>query len=145
MISRVRNRPLAGSRRCFRQAIEPFEHMPDAVQRAEPEVAAKRLGEEVCEAISGHHRRDRTSDRVSDIPREGGRAKRRASDARNHERPNHLRLFQEGREPRSFRDRNEDAEHIAHVRDLERRNKQATQEFLPRWNEAEKATRAGRK
>ena len=27
------------------------------------------------------------------------------SDARNHERPNHLRLFQEGWEPRSFRDR----------------------------------------
>ncbi len=66
-------------------------------------------------------------------------------DARNHERPNHLRLFQEGWEPRSFRDRNEDAEHIAHVRDMERRNKQATQEFLPRWNEAEKATRADRK
>ena len=66
-------------------------------------------------------------------------------DARDHERPNHLRLFQEGWEPRSFRDRNEDAEHIAHVRDMERRNKQATQEFLPRWNEAEKATRAGRK
>ena len=66
-------------------------------------------------------------------------------DARNHERPNHLRLFQEGWEPRSFRDRQEDEEHIARVRDLERRNKQATQEFLPRWNEAEKATRAGRK
>jgi hypothetical protein len=33
------------------------------------------------------------------------------SDARNHERPNHLRLFQEGWEPRSFRDRHEDAEH----------------------------------
>jgi hypothetical protein len=59
--------------------------------------------------------------------------------------PNHLRLFQEGWEPRSFRDRQEDAEHIAHVRDMERRNKQATQEFLPRWNEAEKATRADRK
>ena len=66
-------------------------------------------------------------------------------DARNHERPNHLRLFQEGWEPRSFRDRNEDAEHIARVRDMEKRNKQATQEFLPRWNEAEKATRADRK
>ena len=66
-------------------------------------------------------------------------------DARDHERPNHLRLFQEGWEPRSFRDRQEDAEHIAHVRDMERRNKQATQEFLPRWNEAEKATRADRK
>ena len=66
-------------------------------------------------------------------------------DARNHERPNHLRLFQEGWEPRSFRDRQEDAEHIARVRDMERRNKQATQEFLPRWNEAEKATRADRK
>jgi hypothetical protein len=65
------------------------------------------------------------------------------SDARNHERPNHLRLFQEGWEPRSFRDRDEDAEHIARVRDMERRNKQATQEFLPRWNEAEKAARAG--
>ena len=39
------------------------------------------------------------------------------SDARNHERPNHLRLFQEGWEPRSFRDRHEDAEHIAHVRE----------------------------
>jgi hypothetical protein len=66
-------------------------------------------------------------------------------DARNHERPNHLRLFQEGWEPRSFRDREEDEEHIARVRDMERRNKQATQEFLPRWNEAEKATRADRK
>jgi hypothetical protein len=67
------------------------------------------------------------------------------SDARNHERPNHLRLFQEGCEPRSFRDRNEDPEHIAHVRDMERRNRQATQEFLPYWNEAEKEARAGRK
>ena len=65
------------------------------------------------------------------------------SDARNHERPNHLRLFQEGWEPRSFRDRHEDAEHIARVRDMERRNKQATQEFLPRWNEAEKQARRG--
>jgi hypothetical protein len=52
------------------------------------------------------------------------------SDARNHERPNHLRLFQEGWEPRSFQDRHEDDEHIARVRDMERRNKQATQEFL---------------
>ena len=60
------------------------------------------------------------------------------SDARNHERPNHLRLFQEGWEPRSFHDRDEDDEHIARVRDMERRNKQATQEFLGRWNEAEK-------
>jgi hypothetical protein len=67
------------------------------------------------------------------------------SDARNHERPNHLRLFQEGCEPRSFRDRNEDPEHIAYVRDMERRNRQATQEFLPCWNEAEKKARAGRK
>jgi hypothetical protein len=67
------------------------------------------------------------------------------SDSRNHERPNHLRLFQEGWEPRSFRDRQEDAEHIARVRDMERRNKQATQEFLPRWNEAEKEAREGRK
>ena len=67
------------------------------------------------------------------------------SDARNHERPNHLRLFQEGWEPRSFRDRQEEEEHIARVRDMEKRNKQATQEFLPRWNEAEKASRAGRK
>jgi hypothetical protein len=66
-------------------------------------------------------------------------------DARNHERPNHLRLFQEGCEPRSFRDRSDDAEHIAHVREMERRNKQATQEFLPRWNEAEKEARAARK
>jgi hypothetical protein len=66
-------------------------------------------------------------------------------DARSHERPNHLRLFQEGWELRSFRDREEDEEHIARVRDMERRNKQATQEFLPRWNEAEKATRADRK
>ena len=64
------------------------------------------------------------------------------SDARNHERPNHLRLFQEGWEPRSFRDRQEEDEHIARV--LERRNKQATQEFLPRWNEAEKEARADR-
>jgi hypothetical protein len=67
------------------------------------------------------------------------------SDARNHERPNHLRLFQEGWEPRSFRDRHEDADHIARVRDMERRNKQATQEFLPRWNQAEKDARKGRK
>jgi hypothetical protein len=28
---------------------------------------------------------------------------------------------------------------------MERRNKQATQEFLGRWNEAEKEARAGRK
>jgi hypothetical protein len=67
------------------------------------------------------------------------------SDARNHERPNHLRLFQEGCEPRSFADRHEDPEHIAYVRDMERRNRHATQEFLPRWNEAEKEARAGRK
>ena len=67
------------------------------------------------------------------------------SDARNHERPNHLRLFQEGWEPRSFRDRQEEDEHIARVRELERRNKQATQEFLPRCNEAEKQAREGRK
>ena len=67
------------------------------------------------------------------------------SDARNHERPNHLRLFQEGCDPRSFADRHEDAEHIAYVRDMERRNRQATQEFLPRWNEAEKEARADRK
>jgi hypothetical protein len=66
-------------------------------------------------------------------------------DARNHERPNHLRLFQEGCEPRSFRDRHEDPEHIAYVRDMERRNKQATKEFLPRWNEAAKEARADRK
>lgn len=67
------------------------------------------------------------------------------SDARNHERPNHLRLFQEGWEPRSFEDRHEDDEHIARVRDMERRNKQATQEFLSRWNEAEKEARADRR
>jgi hypothetical protein len=67
------------------------------------------------------------------------------SDARTRERPNHLRLFQEGWEPRSFRDRQEDADHIARVRDMERRNKQATQEFLSRWNDAEKEGRAGRK
>jgi hypothetical protein len=67
------------------------------------------------------------------------------SDARNHERPNHLRLFQEGWAPRSFEDRDEDDEHIACVRAMERRNKQATQEFLTRWNEAEKEARADRK
>jgi hypothetical protein len=67
------------------------------------------------------------------------------SDVRNHERPNHLRLFQEGWEPRSFGDREEDEEHIARIRDMERRNKQATQEFLPRWNEAEKQARESRK
>ena len=67
------------------------------------------------------------------------------SDARNHERPNHLRLFQDGCEPRSFADRHEDPEHIAYVRDMERRNRHATQEFLPRWNEAEKEARSGRK
>ena len=67
------------------------------------------------------------------------------SDARNHERPNHLRLFQDGCEPRSFADRHEDPEHIAYVREMERRNRHATQEFLPRWNEAEKEARAGRK
>ena len=65
-------------------------------------------------------------------------------EARNHERPNHLRLFQEGWEPRSFRDREEDEDHIAQVRELERRNKQATQEFLGRWNEAEKEARRKR-
>ena len=69
----------------------------------------------------------------------------RLSDARTRERPNHLRLFQEGWEPRSFKDRQEDADHIARVRDMERRNKQATQEFLSRWNDAEKEGRAGRK
>jgi hypothetical protein len=68
-----------------------------------------------------------------------------ASDARDQERPNHLRLFQEGWEPRSFQDRYEDDEHIARVRDMERRNKQATQEFLSRWNEAEKEARADRR
>jgi hypothetical protein len=67
------------------------------------------------------------------------------SEARNHERPNHLRLFQEGSEPRSFRDRHENPEHISYVREMERRNRHATQEFLPRWNEAEKEARAGRK
>jgi hypothetical protein len=67
------------------------------------------------------------------------------TEARNHERPNHLRLFQEGCEPRSFRDRHEDPEHIEYVRDMERRNRQATQEFLPKWNQAEKDARAGRK
>lgn len=66
-------------------------------------------------------------------------------DARSHERPNHLRLFQEGWEPRSFRDRLEDADHIARVRDMEKRNKRATQEFLGRWNQAEKAARASHK
>ena len=67
------------------------------------------------------------------------------SEARSQERPNHLRLFQEGWEPRSFKDRQEDAEHIARVRAMERRNKRATQEFLTRWNEAEKDDRARRK
>jgi hypothetical protein len=70
---------------------------------------------------------------------------RSASDARIHERPNHLRLFQEGWEPRSFRDREEDDDHIAAVREMERRNKQVTQEFLSRWNEAEKEARTARK
>jgi len=67
------------------------------------------------------------------------------SDARSHERPNHLRLFQEGWEPRSFRDRHEDADHIARVREMESPHRQATQEFLPRWNEAEKEAREDRK
>jgi hypothetical protein len=67
------------------------------------------------------------------------------SDARNHERPNHLRLFQEGWQPRSFQDRQEDAEHIARVREMERRNKRAAQEFLNRWNKAEQEARVGRK
>ena len=67
------------------------------------------------------------------------------SDARNHERPNHLRLFQQGLEPRSFVDRDEDDDHIARVREMERRNKHATQEFLGRWNEAEKDARQDRK
>jgi hypothetical protein len=66
-------------------------------------------------------------------------------EARTHERPNHLRLFQEGWEPRSFADRDEEDDHIAQVREMERRNKQATQEFLGRWNEAEKETRQDRK
>jgi hypothetical protein len=69
----------------------------------------------------------------------------RLSDARHSERPNHLRLFQEGCAPRSFHDRHEDAAHIARVRDMERRNRQATQEFLPQWNEGEKKRRAARK
>ncbi len=67
------------------------------------------------------------------------------SDARSHERPNHLRLFQEGWQPRSFQDRQEDAEHIARVREMERRNKRAAQEFLGRWNKAEQEARVGRK
>jgi hypothetical protein len=67
------------------------------------------------------------------------------SEARTHERPNHLRLFQEGWEPRSFRDRQEDAEHIARVREMEKRNKRATQDFLTRWNEAEKEARASKR
>jgi hypothetical protein len=67
------------------------------------------------------------------------------NDARNQERPNHLKLFQEGWEPRSFRDRNEDAEHIARVRAMERRNKKETQKFLARWNTAEKEARTARK
>ena len=67
------------------------------------------------------------------------------SEARNHERPNHLRLFQEGWESRSFADRDEDEDHVARVREMERRNKQATQEFLGRWNEAEKEARAKHK
>jgi hypothetical protein len=66
-------------------------------------------------------------------------------EARTHERPNHLRLFQEGWEPRSFADRDEEGDHIAQVREMERRNKQATQEFLGRWNEAEKEARQDRK
>jgi hypothetical protein len=66
-------------------------------------------------------------------------------EARTHERPNHLRLFQEGWEPRSFADRDEEDDHIARVREMERRNKQATQEFLGRWNEAEKEARQDRK
>jgi hypothetical protein len=74
-----------------------------------------------------------------------GYAIHRLSDARHRERPNHLRLFQEGCAPRSFHDRHEDAAHIARVRDMERRNMQATQEFLPRWNEGEKEFRAARK
>ena len=40
---------------------------------------------------------------------------------------------------------NSHAEHIARVRDMERRNKLATQEFLSRWNEAEKEARIDRK
>ena len=67
------------------------------------------------------------------------------SEARNHERPNHLRLFQEGWEPRSFVDRDEDDDHIARVREMEQRNKQVTQEFLGRWNEAEREARQDRK
>jgi hypothetical protein len=67
------------------------------------------------------------------------------SEARNHERPNHLRLFQEGWEPRSFADRDEDDNHIARVREMEQRNKQVTQEFLGRWNEAEREARRDRK
>jgi hypothetical protein len=67
------------------------------------------------------------------------------SEARNHERPNHLRLFQEGWEPRSFADRDEDDDHIARVREMEQRNKQASQEFLGRWNEAEREARQDRK
>ena len=78
-------------------------------------------------------------------PANTGHSIHNPSDARNHERPDHLRLFQEGWEPRSFQDQHEDADHIAHLREMERRNTQATQEFLPRWNEAEKEVREGRK
>jgi hypothetical protein len=67
------------------------------------------------------------------------------SEARNHERPNHLRLFQEGWGPRSFADRDEDDDHIARVREMEQRNKRVTQEFLGRWNEAEREARRDRK
>jgi hypothetical protein len=79
-----------------------------------------------------------------DAERNTGHSILSQSEARTHERPNHLRLFQEGWEPRSFRDREEDEDHIAQVRDMERRNKQATQEFLGRWNEAEKQARKKR-
>jgi hypothetical protein len=70
---------------------------------------------------------------------------RSVADARTHERPNHLRLFQEGWEPRAFHDRDEDEEHVARVREMERRNKRATKEFLARWNEAEREARVARK
>jgi hypothetical protein len=56
------------------------------------------------------------------------------SDARNHERPNHLRLFRKGSESRSFRDRNEDPEQIAYVRDMERRNRQPREQARARRN-----------
>ena len=64
------------------------------------------------------------------------------SDARNHERPNHLRLFEEGWSRGRSRTGTRTMSTLRASATMERRNKQATQEFLSRWNDAENEARA---